>query len=84
MLNRNADFEEVIDMYGLCNIVDTPTCFKSNSPTLIDVAFVNNPRRCNKVITFDCGLSDCHNMVCISTKLHVPPKHRICDNYLLL
>ena len=27
-------------------------------------------------MTFDCGFSDCQNMVCVSTKLHVPPKHR--------
>ena len=48
---------------------------------LLDVIIVNKPKRFNTVITFDCGLSDCHNMVCVSTQLHVPHNNRKVINY---
>ena len=77
MKNYDVDMGEILDVYGLSNIVKTPTCFKNRtSPSIIYVIFVNMPRRFNHVITFDCGLSDCHNMVCVSTKLHVPPQQK--------
>ena len=81
MLTNDDDMTEFLDIYGMTNIVKTPTCFKSIVPTLIDVIIVNKPKRFNTVITFDCGLSDCHNMVCVSTKLHVPHNHRKVIHY---
>ena len=83
MLNTSTDIDiqELLDVYGLSNIVRTPTCFKGKTPSLLDVIFVNKPKRFNPVITFNCGLSDCHNMVCVSTKLHVLPQNRKLIHY---
>ena len=73
MLSDGNRLEEFCDTYGFVNLVKEPTCFKSiNNPSLIDVVLVMQPRRFYNCITFDTGLSDCHKMICVSTKAHAP------------
>ena len=63
------------DNYGLKNIVEKPTCFKSrDKESLIDVILVSQPKRLNETLVFDTGLSDFHRLICTSTKLHAPKR----------
>ena len=59
--------------YCFKNMVNKPTCFKSiTNESLIDVILASKPRRLNETLVFDCGLSDCHRMISVSTKINVP------------
>ena len=63
----------ICHVYGVKNIITKPTCFKTESGTLIDPIIVLNNNRFHKPINTICGFSDWHNMVCCTTKLAVPP-----------
>ena len=72
MLNEDTKSEkvtELLQVYNLKNCVDAPTCFKGNSPSLIDICFVSKKRRFGSCLNYKCGLSDFHNMIVINTKL---------------
>ena len=58
----------------MTNIVNEPTCFKGDKPTLIDVVLTNVPKRFQQVVCIDVELSDFHNMVCWATKSYAPMK----------
>ena len=47
----------------LTYIITEPTCFKSNSPTLIDVMLVTKRRKFIKGFSLDTGKSDIHNLI---------------------
>lgn len=49
--------------FNLTNIVTTPTCYKSNEPTLIDVMLVSKRRKYIKGFSIDVGISDFHCLV---------------------
>ena len=76
----NVDFNlssyvlsDVLDAYNLRNVVKGPTCFKSKTnPTLIDVILTNTPERLASHLNVSIGVSDFHNIVCASTKMHAP------------
>ena len=76
----NVDFNlsphvlsDVLDAYNLRNVVKEPTCFKSKTnPTLIDVILTNTPERLASHLNVSIGVSDFHNIVCASTKMHAP------------
>ena len=54
----------VCDNFGLDSIVKSPTCFiKNQVPTLIDVIITNSKTLLCNTVNFNCGLSDCHNMI---------------------
>ena len=36
--NECKCLKDVMDIHGLCNLIESPTCFKSDNPSLIDVA----------------------------------------------
>ena len=77
---KSHTLNNIIDTYSLKNLVKDPTCHTKNSQaSLIDVIItnINSPSLLCNVINFDCGLSDCHNMIavcfkenCISNKRH--------------
>ena len=67
---------ELLQLYGLTNIVNEPTCIKGKSPTLIDLVITNMSRYICNVKCFDCDLSDFHKMVCFATKAFGPTKQR--------
>ena len=63
----------VCDIFGLDNIIDTPTCFPSNSkPTLLDVILTNKKDLTCKTCNFNCGLSDVHNFISVQFKQETP------------
>ena len=59
-------------MHGLCNLIESPTCFKSDNPSLIDVALTSHRRRIANTLNINTGISDFHNLIAYSTKMHVP------------
>ena len=63
---------DTLTTYDLQNLVTSPTCFKVVHGSSIDVCFVSRPTRFKKLINLDCWLSDHHNFICVSTKMHVP------------
>ena len=65
---------DVLEIVGATNIFKTPTCFKADPPTIIDIVLTNAPKRLYCVTTFDCGLSDFHHMVCFASRLTAPVK----------
>ena len=68
----NIMSENVCDIYGLTNLIKSPTCYKSTSGTLLDPIIVINKSRFQKPINIRCGYSDWHNFVCCITKLQMP------------
>lgn len=80
MLKKNTNssaLQDVLATYGMKNVVKEPTCFKA-TPSLIDVICASNVKRVGKVINFDCGLSDYHNLIATCSKIDVPkPKHAL-------
>ena len=43
--NESRCLKDAMDVYGLYNLIDTPTCYKSVDPTLIDVILTSQRRR---------------------------------------
>ena len=66
------DFVNFLDVYDMSNVIRSPTCFKGENPTLIDVILTNSPKRIAESTCIDTGISDFHNMILISTKVQLP------------
>ena len=65
------------DVFSLTNLIKEPTCFKSQNVTLLDLILTNRPRSFMKSLSFEIGLSDCHNLVCSILRAsfkNLPPK----------
>ena len=61
---------DILDLYGLENMIKGPTCFKNVSqPTTVDVILANVPKRVRSILNTDIGVSDFHNLTLASTKL---------------
>ena len=61
---KSHTLRKTIDTYSLKNLIQDPTCHtKISQPSLIDVFLTNSPSFLCNTINFDCGLSDCHNMI---------------------
>ena len=74
-MKKASVMDEVCEIYGLKNLIISPTCFKSQiNPSLIDVMLVSKPRRFHESLVFDTGLSDFHHMICCCTKLFAPKR----------
>jgi hypothetical protein len=57
----------------LDKVVKTATCFtKIAEPSLLDVIITNRPNHCQNIRSFNCGLSDCHNIISFQLKGYVP------------
>ena len=72
--NEAACLRDVMETHGLFNIVSEPTCFKSETPTLLDVILTNNTKGVEHSLNIGNGVSDFHNFICFSTKIQVPRK----------
>ena len=57
--------------FDLHNLVKSPTCHMTSKGTLLDLCLVSQPMRFKKSLNLECWLSDCHNFICITTKLSV-------------
>ena len=66
---KSQTLNNIMDTYNLKNLVKDPTCFtKTSTPSLIDMIMTNSPNFLCNTINFNCGLSDCHNMVATTFK----------------
>ena len=75
MLNQNDVMTSgICNVYGLSNVIKTPTCFKKPEGTLIDPVMVMNANRFQCPLNITCGYSDFHNMVGCVSRIHVPPQ----------
>ena len=72
---------DILNLYNLHNKVDSPTCFKGETPSTIDLCLVSQPRRFGSVFNWNCGLSDWHNMIAIATKLRMSKASSKVFNY---
>ena len=68
----SACLSDTLDICGLTNMIRKPTCFKSPARTLLDVILTASPKRAALVLNVDTAISDFHNLIAFSTKLHVP------------
>jgi len=48
MLNYNNCISDVLDVYGATHIVISPTCYKGDTPTLLDIVITNAQRNLPK------------------------------------
>ena len=78
-LNINAlsdsDFKclkDVMDIHDLHNVIDSPTCFKSENKSLLDIILTSNKRRVAHTLNVNTGISDFHNLIAFSTKFQIP------------
>ena len=69
---KNNSITDIIDVHVIKDIVTKPTCFKSETPTLIDVVYTTVPKRFKHVCCVESDLSGFHQMVCFSTKFNAP------------
>ena len=69
---KSGKLTDILNLYNLCNKVNTPTCFKGAVPSIIDLCIVSQPKRFGPLLNWNCGLSDWHNLIVISTKLKMP------------
>ena len=67
---------DLCDIYDLKNIVSEPTCFKGETPTLLDIFLTNKPKSFCHCINVDTGISDFHNLTGIVTRAHAPQSER--------
>ena len=74
----NYDFLKQNDLSNACvsfdlhNVIKGPTCSMTQRGTLLDLCLVTQPERFKKSLNLECWLSDCHNLICVTTKLTVP------------
>ena len=54
--------------YSLENVVKVPTCFKSDSPTSIDLVLTSDKRKICNINVIETRLSDFHAMVATTLK----------------
>ena len=66
--------KDLCDLYDLTNMIKEPTCFKSDSPSILDLILTDKPRSLSGTINTDIGLSDFHNVIAVATKLHAQPR----------
>ena len=74
----NYDFLKKNDLSNACvsfdlhNIIKSPTRSITQRGTLLDLWLITQPERFKKSLILECWLSDCHNLICVTTKLTVP------------
>ena len=67
--DKSQTLRNCCDIFALDNLISEPTCFTvNNAPSLIDVILTNNTYVLGNTCNFDCGLSDCHNLVGFQVK----------------
>jgi hypothetical protein len=68
-----SSVNDFLTSFSLSQLVKNATCFKG-TPSLLDHFYTNRPKRFTSVVNFDCGLSDFHNCIAVSTKLNLPKR----------
>ena len=63
---------DVVETHGLGNMISDPTCFLIRERKSFRCYFTDSKSRVSSTLNIDNGISDFHNIICFSTKLHVP------------
>ena len=63
----------IIPPLNLTNVINEPTCYKSVTPTLIDVMLVTKRRKILRSFSKNTGISDFHNLIGGVLRIHKPP-----------
>ena len=61
-----------MDIHDLHNVIDSPTCFKSENKSLLDIILTSNKRRVAHTLNVNTGISDFHNLIAFSIKIQIP------------
>ena len=69
--NESKCLKDVKDIHGLCYLIESPTCYKSDNPSLIDVVLTSHRRRIADTLNINTGISDFHNSIAYSKNMHV-------------
>lgn len=73
LLKCPESFKDFMELFGLANVIQGATCFKSKeNPTLLDIILTDSPNRICDTLNTNIEISDFHNIVCATTKMHVP------------
>ena len=65
---ENSTLKDFMNSCNLENVVKKPTCFKSDSPTRIDLILTSDTTRLKNTTTIETGLSDFHVMIATALK----------------
>ena len=65
---KNSILKDFMNSCSLENVVKKPTCFKSDSPTCIDLILTSDTTRLKNTTTIETGLSDFHVMIATALK----------------
>ena len=65
---KNSHLKNFMHSFDLENIVKEPTCFKSGSPTCIDLILTSDTSKLTNTATIETGLSDFHVMIATALK----------------
>ena len=57
-----------MNSFSLENIIKEPTCYRSDSPTCIDLILTSDTSRLTNTMTFETGVSDFHVMIATALK----------------
>ena len=82
---KRTDFiSDFCDVYGMKNLINSPTCHKGAVPSLLDVVLVTNNKKYMDVLNCKCTLSDFHNFVGAATRKYAPiqkPRYIVYRSY---
>ena len=76
---KHNTLSDLFEIDGMVNLIEQPTCFKGDNPTLVNPTLANRPKCFSGVCNTDLGTSDFHNCICVSSKMFAPShsKHQI-------
>ena len=57
--------QDVMDVYDMSNIVDKPTCFKTENNMLLNVILTSNRKRICSTLNVNTGISDFSQPYCL-------------------
>jgi len=78
LLKPDCYLQTILPVFDMKNIINSPTCKKSLTPTLLDVIITNKSSRLMNTFSIDIGLSDFHNLIGCLMRKHIPkPKEKI-------
>ena len=72
LMQKPNCLNDLFDVYGLTNLVNSLTCYKCERGTLLDPVVVLIDKRFYEPINIQCGMSDWHNLVGCIRKVHMP------------
>ena len=81
MTETEEQLKNFLDLYSLKNLVQEPTCYKSQTARCIDLVLTNRNRSVQQTTTVETGLSDFHKMVVTVLKTTFPKQGPTVINY---